>query len=416
MLQELFTQALGLVAPWRVDDVDFNPDEGAIHFRLRYDGKRGVCPVCATLDQPVHDRLARSWQHLSFFQYRAFLHADVPRIACQCGKTTQIDVPWANPRSGFTLLFEAYALTLAQRLPVAEVARMLGVQPQRLWDRLIEQVSNAYDAESFAEVSDITVDETAMRRGHQYVTVLADAKARKVIFATEGKDQLTLGDFASELMSHGATPDQIEHIAMDFSAAFIAGAQKHLPKASISFDPFHLVALASDAVDQVRRAEVKQEPMLRKHRYSVLKDRADWTAGQAEFITKLSASKLKTARAWRLKEAVRDVVRAKADAATTQARLLGIIRWAQRSRLAPMITFGKTLKKHLDGVVRAIASRRSNAFAEGLNSTIQAAKQRARGFKTAKHFIAIIYLIAARLKHLPASPMRTQGAATPSFA
>lgn len=416
MLHELFTQALGLVSPWRVNDVDFNPTEGAIHFRLHYDGKRGACPVCGAPDQPIHDRLERTWQHLSFFQYRAFLHADVPRIVCQCGKTTQIEVPWANPRSGFTLLFEAYALTLAQRLPVAEVARMLGVRPQRLWERLIEQVFKAYDAESFSDVREVTVDETAMRRGHQYVTVLADAKARRVIFATEGKDQLTLSDFASELLGHGATPGQIEHIAMDFSGAFIAGAQKYLPNASISFDPFHLVALASDAVDQVRRAEVKHEPMLRKQRYSVLKDEANLTTKQAEFIAQLSRSHLRTARAWRLKEAVRDIVRAKADAATTRANLLGIVSWAQRSRLAPMVTFGRTLTKHLDGVVRAIADRRSNAFAEGLNSLIQAAKQRARGFKTATHLIAVIYLIAARLKHLPPNPMRTTGAVTPGFA
>lgn len=416
MLHQLFTQALGLASPWRVDDLDFNPTEGAIHFHLCYDSKRGVCPVCGMSDQPIHDRSERTWQHLSFFQYRAFLHADVPRIACQCGKTTQIEVPWANPRSGFTLMFEAYALTLAQHLPVAEVARMLGVRPQRLWERLIEQVFKAYDAESFADVRELTVDETAMRRGHQYVTVLADAKARRVIFATEGKDQLTLSDFASELRSHGATPEQIEHIAMDFSGAFIAGAQKHLPNAAISFDPFHLVALASDAVDQVRRAEVKHEPMLRKQRYSVLKDQANLTKGQAQFITKLSTSHLKTARAWRLKEAVREIVRAKADSATTRADLLGIIGWAQRSRLAPLVTFGRTLKKHLDGVVRAISERRSNAFAEGLNSLIQAAKQRARGFKTAVRLIAVIYLIAARLKNLPPNPMHTAGHVSPRFA
>ena len=89
---------------------------------------------------------------------------------------------------------------------------------------------------------------------------------------------------------------------------------------------------------------------------------------------------------------------------------------AQRSRLAPLVTFGRTLTGHLDGVVRAIADRRSNAFAEGLNSLIQAAKQRARGFKTAKHLIAVIYLIAARLKHLPPNPMRTTESITPGIA
>lgn len=416
MLNELFTQALGLVSPWKVDDVDFNQAEGAIHFKLRFGASRGACPVCGMADQAIHDRMPRTWQHLSFFQYRAFLHAEVPRIACSCGKTTQIDVPWANPRSGFTLLFEAYALTLARHLPMAVVARLLGVNPQRLWDRLTHQIMTAYDAESFADVREVTVDETAMRRGHQYVTVIADAQARRVIFATEGKDQLTLSDFASELRDHGATPDQIEHISMDFSSAFIAGARQFLPNAKISFDPFHLVALASDALDQIRREEVKSQPSLRKQRYSLLKNEADWTKKQAQFMEEFRASHLKSARAWRFKEAVRDIVAAKADAGTTHAQMRRLIAWAQRSRLKPLVTFGTTVRKHLDGIVRAISERRSNAFAEGLNSAIQAAKQRARGFKTAENFISVIYLIAGKLRHLPGSPMHTSGSTKASFA
>ena len=415
MLETLFTQALGLASPWTVRDVDFNDDQGAIHFKLHFADPRATCPVCGAHDQPIHDRLDRSWQHLHFFQYRAFLHAAVPRVACSgCGKTTQIPVPWAQPRSGFTALFEAYALMLARRLPVAEVARMLGVQPQQLWQRLNRMVDAAYAKESFAEVRSVTVDETAMRRGHQYVTVVADAEARRVIFVTEGKDQLTLSDFASELKSHNATPEQITDISMDFSKAFQAGAA-HLPNAEISFDPFHLVALASEAVDQVRRTEVKTEPSLRKQRYSLLKDPAKLTRKQARFADTLPTSNLKTARAWRFKEALRDLVRDKPDRTATQSRLEQLICWAQRSRLEPIVKLGRTLREHADGIVRAISEKRSNGFAEGLNSAIQAAKQRARGFKTAENFISIIYLIAGKLSNLPASPMRTRGSKTPAF-
>jgi transposase len=416
MLNDLFTQALGLVSPWKVDQIDFNREEGAIHFHLSFAANRCVCPVCDAPDQPIHDRMKRSWQHLHFFQYRAFLHAEVPRLACSCGKTTQIKVPWANSGSGFTLLFEAYAMALARELPVAEVARMLGVRPQRLWDRLVKCVGAAYDAESFADLREITIDETAMRRRHQYVTVIADSVQRRVVFATEGKDSLTLSDFASELLSHNAAPTQIEHVAMDFSAAFMAGARDYLPNARISFDPFHLVALASEALDQVRRAEVIHQPSLKRQRYTVLKNSTQWTAQQAAFMATLSKSHLKTARAWRIKETVRDIVRDKADAVSTEAALRRLAGWAQRSQLEPMIRFGKTVRKHMDGIVRAISERRSNAFAEGLNSAIQAAKQRARGFKTANNFIAVIYLIAGKLKHLPTTPMHTRGSTTPAFA
>lgn len=406
MLEQLFTQALGLVPPWLVDRVDFQPAGGEIHFHLRFGAKRAACPVCEAPDQPIHDRMPRRWQHLNFFQYRAYLHADVPRVACTCGKTTQVGVPWANPQSGFTLLFEAYALALARYMTVAEVARLLGVNDQQLWSRLRAAVDAAYAKESFADVTSLHIDETASRRGHKYVSVFADEKRRRVIFATEGKDRMTVSDFASELRSHQAAPEQIEHVTIDFSAAYIAGVTQHLPNAKISFDPFHLVALASQAVDQVRREEVKEQPILRKQRYSLLKDQASLTARQSKFLEGFKDSHLKSARAWRYKEALRDLVRDKPDAATTTRRLEGLIAWAQRSRLEPLIQFGRTLRAHFDGIVAAISQRKSNGFAEGLNSLIQAAKHRARGFRTTENFISIIYLIAGRLTHLPANPMR----------
>lgn len=405
MLNDLFTKALGLLDPWRVDDVDFQTSQGNITFRLRFDGKRAACPVCGLIEQPIHDRLERRWQHLNFFQYRAYLIAGLPRVACQCGKTTQLEVPWANPRSGFTLLFEAYALALAQQLPVSEVAKMLGTNPQPLWKRLVEMVLRAYDQESFANLRHLTIDETAIRRGHDYVTVIADRVARKVVFVTEGKDALTMGDFASELLSHGAKPAQVESISMDFSAAFQLGAKQNFPDAKVHLDPFHLVALASEAVDAVRREEVKAEPTLRKQRYSLLKSESGWTAKQAAFMAEFKDSHLKSARAWRIKEMVRDLVRMKADETTTRDGLQSIVNHAQRSRLAPVIRFGQTVRKHFEGIVSAIANRRSNGFAEGLNSLIQTARQRARGFKTAQNFIAIIYLIAAKLQNLPKNPM-----------
>lgn len=308
-------------------------------------------------------------------------------------------------------MFEAFALTLARALPVAEVARMLGVNAQPLWQRLCALVGTAYDRESFTDLRQIHIDETAMRRGHDYVTVVADSVKRRVVFATGGKDSLTLSDFASELRGHGASPEQISHATMDFSAAYILGVRTYLPNARISFDPFHLVALASQAVDEIRRAEVTQQPMLRKQRYSLLKDQTKLSARQQRFIDELSASHLKTARAWRIKECLRDIVRDKAPEADTRAALKKLTGWAQRSRLPAMVRLGRTIRKHFDGIVRAIAERRSNGFAEGLNSAIQAAKQRARGFKTTENFIAIIYLIAGKLSHLPTNPMATGTAA-----
>lgn len=121
----LFTAALGLKDPWKVSDIQFEPEKGEIHFDLSCEVKRLSCPVCSEPNQPIHDRTQRTWQHLHFFQYKAFLHAPLPRVKCgHCDKVTHTEVPWARPGSGFTLLMDALVLTLAQKLPVSAIAKM----------------------------------------------------------------------------------------------------------------------------------------------------------------------------------------------------------------------------------------------------------------------------------------------------
>jgi len=128
-IETLFTTALGLQPPWHVAKVELDTGKRRIDFEVEHTGKREPCPACGAVHQPVHDRVRRSWRHLDFFQFEAWLHAQVPRIACSaCGKTTQITVPWAREGSGFTLLFEALALALCQGLAVKQAARMLRVR------------------------------------------------------------------------------------------------------------------------------------------------------------------------------------------------------------------------------------------------------------------------------------------------
>jgi transposase len=412
MLTDLFTTALGVGHPWQVANIRFEQSQGRINFDLICAAKRLSCPACAASNQPIHDRLERSWRHLNFFQYHAYLHAQVPRVSCgACGKKTQVPVPWANPKSGFTLLFEAFAISLAGHMSMAQVVALLDVKANPFWERLRRVVQAAHDRENYADVKAINIDETAAKRGQKYVTVVADSEAKKVIFATEDKDAQTLSDFASMLTEHGGNASQIRSVSMDFSAAFIKGVSEHLPQAEISFDPFHLVALASKAVDEVRRSEVVSEPSLRKQRYSLLKDESKLTVKQKEFMETFSCSRLKTARAWRMKEALRDIVREHSPLAETQKKLDRLLAWLQRSQLEPMVRLGKTIRKHAEGITRAISGHQSNGLAEGLNSQIQAARARAKGYKTAENFICIIYLIAAKLKHLPVCPWRANNAA-----
>ncbi len=133
-METLFTQALGLATPWAVTGFDFRQAEGAIHFQVECQADRLPCPGCGALDQPIHDRIARRWQHLHFFQFKAYIEAGLPRVACSvCGKTGQVQPPWSRAGSGFSLLMEAFVIALCQAMPVAHVARLVGVSDDRIW-------------------------------------------------------------------------------------------------------------------------------------------------------------------------------------------------------------------------------------------------------------------------------------------
>lgn len=403
-MHDLFTVALGLQAPWRVDDVRFEPEAGEIHFDVSCTEQRLTCPACQVAEQPVHDRKARSWQHLHFFQYRAYIHAQVPRVTCDhCGKTTQVPVPWARPGSGFTLLFEAFAVALARHLPVRQVGAMLGVSDARLWRALKALVDAARVQESHVGVRHIGVDEKHVGR-QGYISVFHDAGEQKVLFTTTGRQGDAFERFADDLRAHGGAPEGIEAVSMDFSKAYRAGARKTLPQAQLCFDPFHMVKLAHAALEQVRRTEVRSEPDLRGVRWGTLKRPENWTFDQYLDMAWLKTSGLETARAWRLKERLRDIVAMARNGEPARPLFTAWISWARRCRLAPFKRLGATLREHLDGIVSAFELGLSNAGAESINARIQAAIVRAHGFRTLEHLQTIIYLVAGKLKHLPAPP------------
>ncbi len=405
-MEQLFTQALGLSPPWTVTSVDFRQAEGAIYFDVDCAARRLPCPSCTAPDQPIHDRVARRWQHLHFFQFRAFIDARLPRVACSvCGKTAQVEVPWARAGAGFSLVMEAFVVALCQAMPVAHVARLVGVSDDRIWRVLKHHVAQARKKEDHAAVQRIGVDETSTRRGQQYLTLFHDADARRLLFATPGRDAKTFAAFAADLADHGGDPATITDISMDLSRAFQAGAARTCPAARITFDPFHVVALANRALDQVRRAETKVEPDLKGSRWALLKRAEHWTRSQIDTMHWLQRSGLKTARAWRLREALQTIYRqCTADPLTAERLLRRWASWARRSRLAPFKTLATTLLTHLHGIVEHFRSGMSNGFIEAMNGQIQAAKARTKGYATATNMTTIAYLLCAKLKHLPRNP------------
>jgi len=247
-------------------------------------------------------------------------------------------------------------------------------------------------------------EDCSTRRGQRYVTLFHDADARRLLFATPGRDAKTFAAFAADLQAHGGHAAAITDISMDLSGAFQAGARQQCPQARVTFDPFHVVALASQAMDQVRRAEVKSEPELKGSRWALLKQPANWNRDQIDTMHWLQRSGLKTARAWRLKEALRAIHQARPAPDDAEQLFIRWMSWARRSRLLPFKRLAATCRAHLSGIVEHFRSGLSNAFVEAMNAQIQAAKARAKGYATVRHLMAIAYLLCGKLKHLPRNP------------
>jgi transposase len=395
---DLFQQALGLVAPWRVVESSFDADLRRLE--LRIDFERGAvfsCPECAVEGCAVHDTETKTWRHLDFFEHQAYLTARVPRVRCAEHGVRLVVVPWARPGSGFTVLFEALVMTLAKEMPVAAIADLVGEHDTRLWRIIHHYVQAARARQDLSGVSRLGVDETSFRRGQDYVTVFADLDRRRAIFVTEGRDASTYARFVEDLPEHGGTAAQITEVCQDMSEAFLSGALEHLPEAEITFDRYHVKAQISKAVDHVRREEREEHgDLLKRSRYLWLKRPSSLNDKQRDRLDALLRHRsLKTVRAYRWMLKFDHVYELPAEEA--EHYLHAWCRGAKRSRLQPIINFAQMVEEYWLGITRWFHSRISNGLLEALNGLVQAAKRRARGYRTTRNYIAMIYLTVGKL-------------------
>ena len=394
---DLLQLALGLVPPWMVKTASFDAQARRLDIEIDFaKGGRFPCPHCAKVDCPVHDTAMQTWRHLDFFQHQAFLHARTPRITCpDCG-VKQIAVPWARTGSGFTLLFEALAMTLMTAMPVAAAARLMGEHDTRMWRVLHHWVEQARSRADYTDVRRVAIDETAAKRGHDYVSLFVDIDQRRVLFVTEGRGADTVATFADDLEAHDGDASRIKQVCIDMSGAFIKGVTENLPEAEITFDKFHAVKLVNDAVDKVRRAESKGRPELKRSRYLWLRNEPSLSAQSRASLAALTRLNLKTARAYQIRLAFQEIYRQP----TWEWGALFLDRWyawAIRSRLDPIKDAARTVMKHRDGILSWFDSHIANGLIEGINSLVQAAKAKARGYRSTRTLKAITYLIAGKL-------------------
>jgi transposase len=297
----IFAAALGIAAPWKVTGVEFNQEKRELYLRLDCSaGEKFPCPDGSGL-AGRYDSRERTWRHLNFWQHKTFITADIPRVRCADGSIQMIDVPWAKKGSGFTVMFEAAVLLLMREMPVAAVAQMVDEHDTRLWRLLHRYVDAWKPCIDMSKTTAICVDETASKRGHTYITLVIDAATKRLIFATEGRDKSTLQRCAETMRQQGGDPLRVTHAAIDMGNPYKGGVADYFPKAAIVYDRFHIAQWMNKAVDQVRRAEVREKDELKGTKYLWMKRHDRLTDKERAQLGEFIQSRKKTAKAYHLK-------------------------------------------------------------------------------------------------------------------
>src|SRR4029453_4022718 len=409
MTEKLFETALGIGAPWFVTGTDFNAQARTLTIRVDFAAGSRFAVAGAEGQHAVHDTLSKRYRHLNFFQHECFLEVRVPRVKLPDGSVRQIEPPWAGKLSGFTLLFEALVLMLCQQMTFAAAARLVGETRHRVATICQRYVELALAQVDFSEVRELAIDETSRARGHDYITLAADAEKRRVLAVAEGRGVETIEALAAELDAHGCTPAQVSSVSIDMSPAFIKGCAEHLPNARITFDKFHVVWHASTAVDKMRRIEQRTDRSLKGLRWSLLKDRSRLSVEAAADLDALIArlTTVRTARAWVYKEQLREILERK-QINVVRAMLEHWCPCVMRSKGEPMKEVAALVRNHLEGIVAWAQTRQTNGFLEALNGLFQAAKRRARGFTRMSTIRTVIFLIAGKLDFRVINPHVSQ--------
>ena len=407
MNEKLFEIALGIAEPWHVVSVDLDAAAKTLTVGIDFTTGSRFAVVGEPGAHPVHDTVSKRYRHLNFFQHECYLQVRVPRVKLPSGAVRQVEPDWAGKLSGFTLLFEALVLMLAREMPFAAVARLTGESWHRVAAICRRYVDLALAQADFSGVTQLAIDETSRARGHDYVTLAADAapQRRAVLFVTEGRDAGTIQRLADDLVAHGADLEAIESVSIDMSPAFIKGCRDHLPEARITFDKFHVIAHASQALDETRRIEQKTTPDLKGLRWTLLRDYADLGAtARTELdalLTRLTTKR--TARAWMYREQLREILdRKQINVVSSLLR-----QWCyrvMRSKVEPMKKVAQMIRDHFAGIVAWAQTRQTNGFLEALNGLFQSAKRRARGYGRFSTIRTVIFLLAGKLDFSKINP------------
>ncbi len=393
-----FSRLLRLDGVW-VRSVSFAPDRVLVRVALRR--RRLVCAHCA-FSTPgresvqVHESV---WRHLDLGVWRLEIRATLRRVRCPVHGAHVEGVPFARHGARFTRDFEDLVAWLATKADRTAICRLVRIDWQTV-GRIIQRVAGEQlDERRLNGLFDIGIDEIAWRGGHRYLTLVTDHHAAKIVWGAEGRSAKVADLFYDELGEQRAK--QLRAVSLDMGAGYAKSTREHAPQATICIDPFHVVQLATRALDEVRRdywnalrtaGDHDAARRFKGARWVLLKNPADHTDEQARMLRRLRNAGGHVWRALTLKEAVRAIFAPDLDLDDVGALIDRFVSRASRSRLKPFIRLAKTIRKHRDQILAAIRLKINNARVEALNNKARLITRRAYGFHSARAALALIHL------------------------
>lgn len=360
---------------------------------------RWRCPRCSECGRKAsggYDRYeGRRWRHLDVCGMKVYLRADRRRVSCRnCGVRVEY-VPWAEGGSNFTQPFEDQVGYLAQRTDKTTVSSLMRIAWATVGD-IARRVVARHDIEDKLDgLVNIGVDELSVRRHHKYITVVVDHDRRRIVWASEGKTADALKAFFDAL-----GPDrchQIRAVTMDMSKAYAKAVREACPEATQVLDRFHVQRLAHDAIDEVRRSEVREaaeaddKRALKRTRWPLQKNYWNLLGFEAEKLSHLQQANKRLYRAYLLKESLLEVFACTREF-FARPKLDEWVSWASRSRLQPFVKLARTIRTHAEGILAYVRTGLSNGRTEALNGKLRTLTRRSYGFHSSSALIAMLQL------------------------
>ncbi len=411
--EKVFQQILLLGEAWCVTTVNYLEQEQKVTIHVAETPQLWASQRCPHCDRPHvagYDHAPeRRWRHLNVCQLESEILCALPRGRCRdCQSVFTVRAPWEGRSPRCTQEFEAFALTLMREMPVTKAGEILGETDQKLWRMLFAHVDAAWTELSWENVVWVGADEMNRRKGHNYLTVFVDLQAKRVLLAVEGKDAGVWERFAEQLLKHNGHPKAIRQVAIDMSPAYVKGVKENFGHAVIVYDKFHVVSQVSKAVEEVRRAEARQDAVARaqleKTCWLWRKNPERWTDREARRWQRLKDKPLVTGLAYAMRLELQQAY-ASASARGARSRFVKWCQWVRAEAqelnsglLEPMRKAAEMVERHLEGILGHWQAGLTTAFLEGLNSLFSATKRKARGYRSTEYQIAMLYFVAGKLE------------------